>query len=237
MLHLQVTTEPSAGLPSTARDSSTTIASNPWRRLSTGGVWHRFPTGAPRAARRAGKTSCIHTALAKPLWVFTCLLALIATSTGCAGTEVREDHFADGSLRSRYRVLQTERGETIAHGAFTEWHESGEVARRGRFVRGEYDGLLASWYDSGAKESERRYDDGRLDGVSRSYYEDGTKREEIEYRRGRKHGSERRWFPNGQLSWEAHYDEGVIKRFVQYDAAGEIIERFDVVRGFGDSVR
>lgn len=161
----------------------------------------------------------------------------IALSAGCAGTQLREEHFADGSTRARYRFRENEKGDSVAHGAFTEWHENGRVARRGRFADGELHGTQTSWYQSGAKKSEQRYDHGRRDGVFRTFYERGGKKEERVYRRSTKHGAERRWYPNGQLSWEAHYDEGALKRYAQYDAAGGIIEQFDVVRGFGDTIR
>ena len=172
-----------------------------------------------------------------PFATITSMLAAFALSTGCAGTRLREEHFADGSIRARYRVRENEKGGAVTDGAFTEWHQNGVVARRGRFADGKQHGTQTSWFESGAKQSERSYDHGRLDGVSRTFYERGGKQEECEYVQSSKHGVERRWFPNGQLSWEAHYDDGVLKRYAQYDAGGDIIEQFDVVRGFGDHGR
>jgi len=165
----------------------------------------------------------------------TAALAL-AMSCGCVGTRMQEEHFADGSIRARYRFRENEKGDSVVDGAFTEWHANGRVARRGRFAEGKQHGVQTSWYKSGAKKSVRRYDRGRLDGVSRSFYEHGGKKDECPFRRSRKHGAERRWYPNGQLSWEAHYEEGVLKRYAQYDAAGGIIDQLDVVRGFGDPI-
>ena len=161
----------------------------------------------------------------------------VAIFSGCARTQLREDRFADGSIRARYRFRENEKGDVVVDGAFTEWHQSGRVARRGRFAEGKHHGMQTSWYESGAKKNVRSYDRGRLDGVSRSFYERGGKKDECTYRQSRKHGAERRWYPNGQLSWEAHYEEGVLKRYAQYDAAGGIIDQLDVVRGFGDPIR
>jgi hypothetical protein len=165
------------------------------------------------------------------------VVCIVAFASGCAGTELREDHFSDGSIRARYRVRENEKGDAVADGAYTEWHQNGRVARQGRFLEGKYHGTQTSWYESGAKQSERTYDRGRLDGVSRTFFERGGKQEECEYRLSRKHGVERRWFPNGGLSWEARYDDGVVKSYVQYDAAGGIIDQLDTARGFGDRIR
>ena len=102
----------------------------------------------------------------------------VAIFSGCASTQLREEHFADGSIRARHRFRENEKGEVVVDGAFTEWHQNGRVARRGRFSEGKHHGVQSSWYESGAKKSVRSYDHGRLDGVSRTFYEVGGKKDQ-----------------------------------------------------------
>jgi hypothetical protein len=96
-------------------------------------------------------------------------------------TQVIEDHWPNGQLRTRRHVLREEDGTLMDYGLYT------------------------CWYRSGQKEYEGRYDEGRLDGVETRWHENGEKATEQEYRMGLRHGYRRDWDPSGRLRKEEQY--------------------------------
>jgi antitoxin component YwqK of YwqJK toxin-antitoxin module len=164
------------------------------------------------------------------------MVLYLVTLAGCMTTEVRDRHYPNGALEARTRVHTTAAGDVIAHGEYTEWFESGEKAKQGRFVKGKPHGKWTTWYESGRRKSVENYDHGRRCGDSTFWYENGQESRRVSYVDGRKHGTEIEWFPGGEKKWEAHYEHGAIQRFDSWNAAGQRVQSFSTERGYSDKV-
>lgn len=153
--------------------------------------------------------------------------------SGCAATEMREDYYPGGALKSRSTVLVSPEGNLTPHGRFTAWFKSGGKMQEGRLLNGQTQGAWTTWYESGEKESRRQYADGRLDGAITEWFKNGAPRFETHFAKGQKHGAETIWYPNGQKQWEGAFEDGKLMRFKSYDGAGRVTSEYDRKRGFG----
>ena len=160
----------------------------------------------------------------------------LVTLAGCMTTEVQERHYPNGVLQARTSVYTTTTGDVVAHGRYTEWFDSGEKAKRGRFVKGKPHGKWTAWYKDGRRKSVEHYRDGRRCGDSIFWHRNGQPSKRVSYVDGKKHGPEIKWFRGGEKKWEAYYEHGAIKRFDSWNAAGQQVQSFSAERGYSNDV-
>ena len=96
-------------------------------------------------------------------------------------------------------------------GEWTWWYESGQVAVRAQFAKGEATGTWVEWHGNGQKASEITWAGNEIrDGLARMWYPNGRLRNEGTFEKNTPVGLHKRFYPNGQLVAEESYVEGVI---------------------------
>ena len=140
----------------------------------------------------------------------------------------------DGSPLFEVEQSQREDGVWVADGAWTSWHENGQVLEVGQyrmgvetgdwswfddngqrvavgtFVEGEREGVWTFWYSNGVKQMDARYEDGQGAGNWALYYEDGSPWAEGSYVDGEISGYWTIWDEFGELNPErtGFYEHG-----------------------------
>ena len=112
-----------------------------------------------------------------------------------AGTELREERFADGKPKLSRRVRRTDDG-IENHGPFRKWATNGVLLEEGTFRAGEKDGPYVTRHESGLVKSEIHYRAGREHGRKREWGEYGVLLYEAELVDGQVDGEERTWWPD-----------------------------------------
>ena len=95
------------------------------------------------------------------------------------------------------RLMETKYLKGILHGTYSEWYESGNKKKYGRFRKGEMNGRWVHYFENGQLESESKYNDGKLDGLETRWFKDGQKRSKGFYNNGQKFGEWYYWNEKG----------------------------------------
>ena len=131
------------------------------------------------------------------------LLALLASGFGIPGRrDVREATYANGSLKERYEVVTDETGQTVRHGKYEAWFESGEVAVVGAYENGRKTGAWQVRYENGKREAQGRWEDDRQEGRWKLFHENGRKHAEGTFRAGYRDGKWSFWDEAGRVDSE-----------------------------------
>jgi len=151
-----------------------------------------------------------------------------------------EDRYEDGKIRLERGMMRLATGEFVQHGPWTLYHESGEKAGDGRYLKGrktgkwkwwasdgrrdeevQYEkgvrnGIAMRWHPNGQRAYEGRYRNGERDGTWTWWYADGTKAAFEEYREGKLHGEVTHWHENGKTAEKGRYEHGLPVGTVTY---------------------
>ena len=93
-------------------------------------------------------------------------------------------------------------------GAWTFWHDGGEIAIKGSFVHGSKDGVWTVFDKSGAKQSEMKWTADKVEGPGTEWYPNGQKKSEANFADGKLAGHSVEWHPNGQKKIAGDYKDG-----------------------------
>ena len=136
-------------------------------------------------------------------------------------TELREEKYPNGSLKSRGHVRQDADKNHVLVGLWTYWFPNGQKEAEGDYRNGREGGkrgdtgLLVDgrngpwtiWYENGQKRSASTYQDGKQEGVWTAWYESGQKKEEGRYEDGKQEGVWIAWYENGQKEEESTFKD------------------------------
>ncbi|GEM_PF-565425 len=136
-------------------------------------------------------------------------------------TELREEKYPNGSLKSRGHVRQDADKNHVLVGLWTYWFPNGQKEAEGDYRNGREGGkrgdtgLLVDgrngpwtiWYENGQKRSASTYQDGKQEGVWTAWYESGQKKEEGRYEDGKQEGVWIAWYENGQKKEEGTFKD------------------------------
>ncbi len=128
---------------------------------------------------------------------------LLAASSFALAGEVVET-YPDGSVRLRYETDD----EGRAHGAFTEYYESGELRVVTKYRAGLRDGGYTEYFENGKIRVRSRYRADERTGNHSEYYENGRVRLSAMYRADVLNGDWIERYPNGDKKVEAEYEDG-----------------------------
>ena len=103
------------------------------------------------------------------------------------------------SDKTGVRIMEIKYLKGIAHGAYSEWYESGNKKKHGRFRKGEKNGRWVHYFENGQLESESNYDDGELDGLETTWFKEGGKRSKGCYNSSQKFGEWYYWNEKGEV--------------------------------------
>src|SRR5690606_32296421 len=122
-------------------------------------------------------------------------------------------------------------------GEFTEYHESGALARKITYVTGMrhgpvqvFDGdgkkcqtasnqndkltdSIQLYFDNGNVKRESFFVKGKPEGLVKEYYPSGKPKKEITYKNGKPNGITRTFYENGMVETEANYAAGIMTGF------------------------
>ena len=91
-------------------------------------------------------------------------LLIVAVLQAPAATQVVEEKYPDGAIKSRREVVLS-RGGAVNHGESTTFYQNGQPSEKMRYVHGTPDGPAVEYHRNGKVKRERTLDSGRLHGV------------------------------------------------------------------------
>lgn len=91
-------------------------------------------------------------------------------------------------------------GKPLKHGAFTAWHENGQIARQGEFDHDVAMGKTTWWHATGQKSVEGEYENGLASGRWTWWFDSGQKQIQGDFDAGAPRGDWVWWDPNGQVA-------------------------------------
>ena len=134
----------------------------------------------------------------------------VALDTAPARTEVREEHWPDGSLRSREHVIVVDDdGTTIRKELVTRWYDNGQREYEVTLAGGVKYGTARFWHRNGQVWIEERYVDGLKHGIRRVWNDEGRLIKEEGHAHGKPHGAWTTYHKDGRIKYRQHYDHGV----------------------------
>jgi hypothetical protein len=93
------------------------------------------------------------------------------------------------------------------HGAYTRWHESGQIAEQATFRAGQYEGPSLQWDPEGRILEEGTYRSGQRDGLWKTY-RNGLLNFEGEFKNGVQDGRFLNYAGNGEKQGEGQFRDG-----------------------------
>lgn len=145
-------------------------------------------------------------------------------------TEVREEHFPDGTVSQRVEGYVDEDGRFIPHGVMTYFWESGKKKSEVHYVHGVRNGPRTAWHENGQVWSTGQFVDNREDGVWTEWYPNGNKAREFHFKNGAWHGMYTEWYPNGQKKLEVEYVNGKRQGMLTgWDEYGTVVKTIEYV--------
>ena len=122
------------------------------------------------------------------------LISFLARQEG----EVEETTYPNGELRERSEILRGPDGTAIRHGAYTAWHENGEVSIEGTYENGIRSGRWIHRHPNGKRSAFGRYAKDLRTAKWKLFHENGEKRGEGSYSGGRMSGPWTFWTKEGE---------------------------------------
>ncbi|MFH0982223.1 MAG: hypothetical protein V2A79_11870 [Planctomycetota bacterium] len=124
------------------------------------------------------------------------------------GTEVVEERWPNGGLKSQQPVKRGPDGTTLPHGTYRSWYEDGQPKARGEFADGKHEGVWTYWHSNGQKKGEGAWHNDRIQGRWTYWYDNGQKKAESGWVDGAQHGDYTSWYESGKKAEEGHFVEG-----------------------------
>lgn len=156
--------------------------------------------------------------------VFAIIATLLSLPTGCVrsagkvsvsglteNVETVEQHWPDGTLRLRKKVLSASDGNVVNHGTYVRWHDHGSKEFEVSYILGKKEGTATFWHKNGRKWIEEHYVAGQRHGVRRVWDESGRQRKEEQFANGKPHGTWTTWRENGEIQWQQSFEHGVLR--------------------------
>jgi len=118
--------------------------------------------------------------------------------------------YDDGTLLFEAQQKQGPDGVWILHGAWTSWHENGQMQEQGEYKEQREHGRWQWWDENGQRIAVGTFIDGEREGPWTFWYEDGTKQMEANYAGGEGAGHWVLYHESGQHWAEGDYLAGEI---------------------------
>jgi hypothetical protein len=140
---------------------------------------------------------------------------------------IARETFPSGALLFEGQQRRREDGVWILDGAWTAWHENGQVQEQGSYRDHREHGLWEWWDENGIRIARGEYEDGARTGPWTYWYEDGTKQMDAFYADGVGEGHWVLYHENGLKCAEGDFEGGEIAgRWTIWDENGAIdVER------------
>ena len=175
--------------------------------------------------------------------LFSCVIFMLSCDS-----KIQSFH-ENGTLESEYSIDE----DSLKHGTFVRYFDSGVKAEESNFVHGKQDGQRILYYLNGNKESEGTYVNGELHGkklvyydsgelmidsdyehsevvgVFKKYYKNGNLLEEVTFENDLENGPFKEYYEDGTIKWKGQYlngdnEFGIIEH---YNEAGELIKKLE----------
>lgn len=103
------------------------------------------------------------------------LLAAIFVSSLCACTHpsLREEHYGDGTIKTKDAFIRTDDDAMIRHGIQLAWYPDGGKESMETYVAGYRQGYSFRWHPNGKLKSLEHFTDGMRDGQAKFWDEAG----------------------------------------------------------------
>jgi antitoxin component YwqK of YwqJK toxin-antitoxin module len=135
----------------------------------------------------------------------------VAIEQAANQTEMVEEHWPNGGLRSRAHMLKDPDGTAVYHGAYERWYPEGQKEYEAFFIHGRKDGVATLYHKNGRKWTEEHYVDGKRHGLRIVWDGSGTKRKEENHFDGKPHGQWTVWDKHGKIKWQTMFEHGTPK--------------------------
>jgi antitoxin component YwqK of YwqJK toxin-antitoxin module len=121
-------------------------------------------------------------------------------------TELVEEWWSSGALKTRYHVLVNELLIT-RHGSFILNWDDGTPHIRAHYNRGSREGQYGEWHNNGQKRGEGHYKNNDFTGLWTYWWPNGQKQDEYECSNGGVINTSRHWTCNGLLEQNKVHDD------------------------------
>ena len=111
----------------------------------------------------------------KHVYFFIAVLASCQTVAQMNALHIAEVTFADGEIKFRYaRYLNEDQTEWVRHGLFTAFHKNGAKASELNYEHGLEDGESHDFHENGQLAAKGLYVKGKKHGLWKFYADDGS---------------------------------------------------------------
>src|SRR5690606_26674084 len=109
-------------------------------------------------------------------------------------------------LKENYTILNQD--SNMVHGSYTMFHENGQVAVEGSFVKGQKDGQFKEFYPDGNIKREMRYKEGLREGEVVIYNPNGKLAQQGVFLNDTLTGNLAVYYPDGDIKSQTAFESG-----------------------------
>jgi antitoxin component YwqK of YwqJK toxin-antitoxin module len=135
--------------------------------------------------------------------------------------------------RNGYITDKTSYVDGVKQGKSISYYENGKIKSEQNYVDGETDGYYKEYYKDGKVMKEGPYVKDKYVGKWNYYYCDGKLQSSHFYKDDERDGWQQYFALNGKLDFEEYIELGYIKKRIQYDTTGKIMQEIVFDRGTG----
>ena len=124
------------------------------------------------------------------------------------GSEVIEERWPSGKLKSQTHVKRDQDGNPVKHGTYRSWYENGQITVRGQLVNSNGEGTWVYWHPNGRKKAEGDWRNNMVQGLWTYWYGNGQKKAEKHWVDGVQNGPCTTWYDSGQKAKVCSFVDG-----------------------------